>query len=146
MGQYETVTTAPLTVRCFRPGRALAALGGVAAYGLTLSILYATTGRGLPCAFRMITGWQCPLCGGTRLGSALLRGDLAGAFADNPVVFVGLVVASVLGVLWAVQALGGPGVRPSAPLAERLGRIRTDGWLAVMLMLGAVDVVLRNLL
>ena len=47
---------------------------------LALSALFATTGFGLPCPFLALTGWQCPLCGGTRMGSALLHGDLVSAF------------------------------------------------------------------
>jgi hypothetical protein len=120
-------------------------LGGVAAYGLGLSALYATTGRGLPCPFRMLTGWQCPLCGATRLGSALLHGDAGAAFADNPVVLIGLILATLLGVLWMVEVLGGPAVRPPARIAGAVRAVRPNAWLAVGLLLGSVYVVLRNL-
>jgi hypothetical protein len=120
-------------------------LGGVAAYGLGLSALYATTGRGLSCPFRMLTGWQCPLCGATRLGSALLDGDAGAAFADNPVVLIGLILATLLGVLWMVEVLGGPAVRPPARIAGAVRAVRPNAWLAVGLLLGSVYVVLRNL-
>lgn len=90
-------------------------LAGYAAFGLGVTTLYATTGIGFPCPFLMLTGWQCPFCGGTRLGSALLHGDIASAFAYNPVVFVSLVLGAVVGTLWIVEALGGPesGLRPA---------------------------------
>jgi hypothetical protein len=144
--QNEPVPSALSTARPFRPRRGLAVLGGVAAYGVTLSALYATTGRGLPCPLRMLTGWQCPLCGGTRLGSALLHGDVAAAFADNPVVLIGLAVAVVLGVLWTVEAIGGPALRPPGRVADALRRIRPNAWLVTSLLLASVYVLLRNLL
>jgi hypothetical protein len=55
---------------------------GVLAAGLTLSAVYATTGAGVPCPFLALTGWSCPFCGGTRMGSALLHGELSAAFAS----------------------------------------------------------------
>ncbi|WP_197677223.1 DUF2752 domain-containing protein [Friedmanniella luteola] len=137
-------TEAP--ARPFRAARGVAQLAGVAAFGVTLSALYAGTGVGLPCPFRMATGWECPLCGGTRLGSALLHGDLVAAFAYNPVVLVGLVVLAVLGVLWSVEALGGPAVRLPARAAAGLIRVRPTRWLLLGLLGATVFVVLRNLL
>jgi hypothetical protein len=47
-----------------------------------------------PCVFRALTGLQCPGCGGTRAVYALLHGDVAAAWALNPMVFV-LGVAAV---------------------------------------------------
>ena len=41
-----------------------------------------------PCPFKALTGLQCPGCGGTRALHALLHGDVAGAFALNPMLFV----------------------------------------------------------
>ena len=76
--------------------------------GLALSGLYAATGRGLPCPFRAMTGWDCPLCGGTRMGAALLHGDVQSAFMLNPLALIGLLTLGVLGLLWVVEAAGGP--------------------------------------
>jgi hypothetical protein len=129
----------------FQVSRALIYLGGFGAYGLALSALHATTGIGLPCPFRAVTGWECPLCGGTRLGAALLRGDLAAAFAFNPLVLVGLAVLSALGVLWMVELLGGPRVRPPSWLATRLRRVRPTSWLIGGLVVSVLYTVLRNL-
>ena len=95
----------------FQARTALRPLVGFFATGLGLSGLYATTGVGVGCPFRAVTGWDCPLCGGTRMGSALLHGDVVAAFVLNPVALVGITVLGVLGVLWAVEALGGPAVR-----------------------------------
>ena len=138
--------TTPAPESTFRPARGLAYLGGLAGSGLALSALYAVTGLGLPCPFRMATGWDCPFCGGTRLGGALLRGDLVAAFLYNPVVLVGLVVLTVLGVLWTLEALGGPAVRLPARFAARVRRVHPTRWLVLGLVAAAAFVVLRNLL
>jgi Protein of unknown function (DUF2752) len=120
--------------------------GGIVAGGLALSAIYATTGVGLSCPFLALTGWECPLCGGTRMGAALLRGDLGSAFAANPVALVAVAVLLVLSLLWTVELLGGPAVRPPRALARRLALVPTSAWL-VLGGLGAVAyAVLRNLL
>lgn len=106
----------------FRASAGLRGLAGLAAAGVGLSVLYATTGLGITCPWRSLTGSLCPLCGGTRLGAALLRGDLAGAWAANQFVFAGLLVLLVLGIVWTVEALGGPVVRPPRALRGRPGR------------------------
>src|SRR5688500_7978079 len=50
------------------------------------------------CSVRQLTGLYCPGCGGTRCTVRLLQGDLAGAFAMNPLlVILGGVVIGVLG-------------------------------------------------
>ena len=131
--------------RLFRLQRGLVVLAAFAAYGVGLSALYATTGRGLPCPFRAVTGWQCPLCGGTRLGAALLHGDVAAAFAANPVVLVGLVVLAGLGVAWTVELAGGPAVRLPRRVAEAVSRVRPNQWLVAILAAAVLFVLLRNL-
>lgn len=88
---------APITAHRLPVG--LTWLAGVAAFGVATSAVYATTGLGFPCPFRIATGWDCPFCGGTRMGTALLHLDLASAFWLNPLAFVALVVATVTG-LW----------------------------------------------
>lgn len=128
-----------------RPQRGLAALAAFATSGLGLSVLYATTGAGLPCPFLAVTGWQCPLCGGTRLGAALLHADLAAAWAANPVVLVGLVLLTAVGIGWAVELLGGPGLRLPARLRAVVAAVRPTSWLVAGLLSAALFVVLRNL-
>ena len=132
-----------------RPFRAIHAAGYVGAFfvgGLALSALYATSGIGLPCPFRALTGWDCPLCGGTRMGAALLHGDVQAAFGYNPLAFVALVVLGVLGALWTVEAAGGPSVRLPRALAERLRRVTAMRWLLAGLLVAAIYTVARNLL
>jgi Protein of unknown function (DUF2752) len=133
-------------VRPFRPMRAAGYVGAFFAGGLALSALYATTGVGLPCPFRALTGWDCPLCGGTRMGDALLHGDIRTAFEFNPLALLGMLIMGVLGVLWAVEAAGGPAVRLPRSLAERLRGVRLSYWLVIGLIVAVVYTLVRNLL
>lgn len=129
-----------------RARRRLACLGAFGAYGVGLSALYAGAGVGLPCPLRLVTGWECPLCGGTRLGAALLHGRLATAFAENPVLLVGLGVLVVLGVLWSSEALGGPVVRLPRRWSGRLRAVHPTRRLVVVLVAAVAYTLLRNLL
>lgn len=129
----------------FSAPRALAWIGGFVAAGFALSVLYADAGVGLPCPFRVVTGWECPLCGGTRMGAALLHGDIVAAFAFNPLALVGLAVIAVLGLLWSVETLGGPAVRPPAQGVAAVRRIGFLCWLAIGLLGASIYTVLRNL-
>lgn len=51
-----------------------------------------------PCPFRLLTGWNCPGCGGIRMTHDVLNGDLAAAVTDN----VFMLVALPLLALWLV--------------------------------------------
>ena len=119
--------------------------GGILAGGSALSALFATTGIGLPCPFLALTGWQCPLCGGTRMGSALLHADLQSAFAANPATLVAVVVLVLVTLTWSVELLGGPAVRPPQALARRLRRLPASVWLVVAGAAAVAYAVLRNL-
>jgi hypothetical protein len=120
-------------------------IGGFFAYGLGMTALYASTGVGLPCPFRMITGWNCPLCGGTRMGDALLHLDIGAAFGYNPMALVGLVAVATLGVLWTVQLAGGPAVRLPKLVRDRLAAVRQTTWLAAGIIGMVGYTILRNL-
>jgi hypothetical protein len=139
------VSTVP-AVSGFRPETGLKWIAGLFAYGLGLSALYATTGFGLPCPFRAITGWDCPLCGGTRMGSALLHLEIGAAFAFNPLAMVALVVVGLLGVAWTVQLAGGPALRPPTAMRKRLVAVRGTWWLGAGLAVLVGYTVLRNVL
>ncbi len=131
--------------REFSPRAALRPLVGFFATGLGLSALYATTGIGVDCPFRVVTGWDCPLCGGTRMGSALLHGDVATAFAFNPLALVLIAVLGVVGALWAVEAVGGPAVRLPAAVRQRWRRSTPTQRLVAFFSVAVVYTVLRNL-
>jgi hypothetical protein len=122
----------------------LAVVGGLFAGGLALSALFTATGLGVPCPFLALTGWQCPLCGGTRMGAALLQGDLAGAYALNPLVLVALTGLGALAVLWAVEVAGGPAARPPHRLTRRLQQVPAMAWPLLALLIAVVYTVLRN--
>jgi hypothetical protein len=42
------------------------------------------------CPFKLLTGWNCPFCGGLRMAHDLLHGDLAASINDNIFVLVGI--------------------------------------------------------
>jgi hypothetical protein len=136
------VTTDP---RTFRASHAAGYVGVFFAGGIALSALYAGTGLGLPCPFRALTGWDCPLCGSTRMGSALLHGDVVAAFFYNPLALIGLLILGVLGALWTLEAAGGPAVRLPRSFAERLGRVRLYRWLVLGLVVAVIYTLARNL-
>lgn len=77
----------------------LRGIGSALAVGVVVSGVYLASGGrlGLPCPLRTLTGLDCPFCGSTRMGAALMRGDLGAAWHFNPVT---LVATGVLG-LWA---------------------------------------------
>ncbi|GMA31128.1 DUF2752 domain-containing protein [Litorihabitans aurantiacus] len=60
-----------------------------------------------------VLGFACPGCGGLRATHDLVHGDLAGAWAHNPLVVVGVAVALVLVVRWTRDAARG--VTPWSP-------------------------------
>ena len=45
-----------------------------------------------PCPFKLLTGWNCPACGGLRMTHDLLHGDLAAAVVDTVFLLIGLPV------------------------------------------------------
>ena len=79
------------------------------------------------------TGIPCPTCGTTRLLEALLFGDILGALAWNPLVFLFLAAVAAWAVLSATGfALGLPTFRPVLSPGERLAA----GVLAVAGLIG----------
>lgn len=119
--------------------------GGILAGGLALSAVFAATGFGLTCPFLAVTGWLCPLCGGTRMGGALLHGDVAAALAYNPVALVAVVVLGVLALVWAVELLGGPAIRPPERVREAWSRVPPWAWPALGGAGAVAYAVVRNL-
>lgn len=81
------------------------------------------------CHFRRLTGQPCPTCGATRGAISLLRGEVAQAWAHNPLVFT-------LGALMAAMLLLKLGFRRA--LRVRLtGVERWLAWVAVLVAVGA---------
>ncbi len=52
------------------------------------------------CPFALTTGHACPLCGGTRAASALVRGDLESAWVLHPMIFVVAPLAAFGWIAW----------------------------------------------
>ena len=42
------------------------------------------------CPFKLLTGWNCPACGGLRMVHDLLHGDLVASINDNVFLLVGI--------------------------------------------------------
>ena len=64
-------------------------------------LLLSIYGFGIPCMFHVITGWQCPGCGATRMLLSLLHLDWKGAFHYNPALMILLPALA----LWAIPSL-----------------------------------------
>lgn len=68
--------------------------------GCAYAVFHIKTGFGIPCIFHLITGWNCPGCGVTRMFADLLRLDFASAFRSNAVLLCLLPVLLGLAVCW----------------------------------------------
>lgn len=82
-----------------------------------------------PCPFKLLTGWNCPACGGLRMTYDLVHGDLAAAVVDNLFLLIGLPLLAG----WALWC-------------RRRGRIALTTRVLVVIAVAAVAwTVLRNL-
>lgn len=83
-------------------GPGVLALAAVGVGGFGLAAIYQLSGghAGIPCLLHAATGLDCPLCGSTRMASALLHGDLAAAWHFNAAV---LVLGPLIGVAVGCQ-------------------------------------------
>jgi hypothetical protein len=82
-----------------------------------------------PCPFKLLTGWNCPACGGLRMTHDLLHGNLGAAVVDNVFLLVGLPALLV----WVV-------------MRWRAGRpILTMPAIAVIAVLALTWTVVRNM-
>lgn len=75
------------------------------------------------CPFRLLTGWNCPACGGLRMVHDLLHGDPAAAVTDN--VFL-LAVIPVLAVWILLRRRRGRTVSPTSALV--VAAVVTTAW------------------
>jgi Protein of unknown function (DUF2752) len=120
----------------------LAGIAAAGAGGLVLAAVFDLSGGtvGLPCLLRSTTGLACPLCGTTRMGAALLHGDLGAALRFNaPVLAAGVVVA----YLWTSWMLERWGLR-SLPRPRLTTRARRT-LLPVLVVVAVTFMVARNL-
>jgi hypothetical protein len=80
------------------------------------------------CLFRTLTGWNCPACGGLRMIHDILRGDLAGAVADNVFLLLGIPLLALSIPVWRHR-------RPATPIPT----------IVAVVFVTCVWTVLRNL-
>lgn len=100
------------------------AVGAVAVAGLVALATLDDDTRGVlapRCPFRLVTGLDCPGCGGTRAVVALLRGDLALALDHNVVTVIALPLLSLAWFGWLLARLGRRPAPPVLPPAVGLG-------------------------
>ena len=69
--------------------------------GLAYALFIQCTGLGIPCVFRLVTGYRCPGCGMTHAAMALIHGQPKTAFRENP---LSLSVAPLLLLYGAYRA------------------------------------------
>ena len=69
--------------------------------GLAYALFIQCTGLGIPCVFRLVTGYRCPGCGMTHAAMALIHGQPKIAFRENP---LSLSVAPLLLLYGAYRA------------------------------------------
>ncbi len=88
------------------------------------------------CPLRVLTGLDCPGCGGLRAVHLLTDGDLAGAASSNLLLVAFLPLVLGFWLLWARRSMQG---RPVFP-----GGLRTS-WIVVAAVVLTAFTVLRNL-
>lgn len=69
------------------------------------------------CPTKLLTGLDCPACGGLRMTRALLYGNVAAAAQANLLLLVLLPLALAWGLRWWWRAWGGQPTPPAIPTA-----------------------------
>ena len=96
----------------WRAGVAPLVAGGVVAGATLVLALVDPHEGGYPlCPLLALTGWACPACGGLRATHDLATGDIAGAWAMNPLWVVVVPFLVVAWVLWLRRAWTGTRAR-----------------------------------
>ena len=102
------------------PGTAVAAAIVLLTLGTVVAAISEHERGPVVCPFRAVAGLPCPTCGTVRAAGHLLRGEFAAALRANPLTSVTMaVVAPLLLVLWAGNAMGGWAIRIHARPGER---------------------------
>src|SRR5690348_11769718 len=89
------------------------------------------------CPWLVLTGLDCPGCGGLRAVNDLTNGDLVGAASSNLLVVCAIPVAGALCVRWVRNAWRG--------IPSLTDPRRALGWCAALLVLSVAFAVVRNL-
>lgn len=103
---------------------------------LVNAVVYGITGYGIPCIFRLITGFKCPGCGLTHAYIELFKGNLGGAIDHN---ILSVTLLPIIGIFLLYKAI----------ILLRTGDISMKKWENVLLILCglviAVFFVYRNI-
>ena len=101
--------------------------------GLGVALLSRLTYLWPVCPFRDWTGLPCLTCGSTRMIDALVSGQLLEAALGNPLVFLGLAMATA----WVVVAAGGMALGRPLRVTLPTSRRRHGLWLLAVVVLAA---------
>ncbi|WP_240666332.1 DUF2752 domain-containing protein [Oerskovia turbata] len=99
----------------------LAVGAGVAGATVLLALVDPHEGGYPLCPLLAVTGWACPACGGLRATHDLATGDLAGAWAMNPLWVLVVPFLVVAWALWVRRAWRGTTARAVPPWIGVLG-------------------------
>ena len=111
----------------------------VAAVAIALLLFYALvdvdSGLMPRCPIKALTGFECPGCGSQRMIHALLHGDFAGAWRQNPflIVMIPVMLAALVAELW----------RKRFPRLNRV--ILSPASIAVIIAATAIWTICRNI-
>lgn len=109
--------------------------------GLLLGVLFLyyiitqILGCGIPCVFHLVTGFQCPGCGLSRMLIALVKLRFIDAFRMNRCLFCLLPVFAVLIVYWTMKYLTG---RKSSVKAVRVETVLYSVLIVILIAWGIV--------
>ncbi len=126
------VAQVPLT-----PQRALSSCAVVGGIGLAITLMYKTVGVGLICPLLLMTGIQCPFCGGTRMAASLLDGNVSAAWSYNPLLLLAGVALGVRILGWMVEWMRKPAGAPADVWTPAWVR-RHWAWIATVVGIGYV--------
>lgn len=112
----------------------------VGAAGLAIGAVHRLFGIGIPCPFLALTGWWCPFCGGTRMVSSVLGGDVLAALHHNPVLFAIAVAVGIRTIGYAVE------LATKAEPRRWLPRVLHERADVVLLAVAIVFTIARNVL
>ena len=118
---------APMTAKTARLWIAGSGALGTAALAYVATVDPHRPGAVFPfCPFQVITGWDCPACGGLRMTHDVLHGNLSAAVHDNVFLLIGLPLLAV----WSLWRLHRGRQVVSTALLIVLG-VATIGWTVV---------------